>query len=74
MLAAGGTNLENLVPFLQAGCIGVGLGPALADPALSAAGKFDEITRRAKKFLEKAAAARGAPPEAALSGGKPRRS
>jgi 2-dehydro-3-deoxyphosphogluconate aldolase/(4S)-4-hydroxy-2-oxoglutarate aldolase len=74
MLAAGGTNLENLVPFLQAGCIGVGLGPALADPALSAAGKFDEITKRAKKFLEKAAAALGAPAETALSGRKPRRS
>jgi 2-dehydro-3-deoxyphosphogluconate aldolase / (4S)-4-hydroxy-2-oxoglutarate aldolase len=73
MLAAGGTTMENLVPFLQAGCIGVGLGPALADPQLSAAGKFDEITKRAKKFLEKAASALGSPGEAAVSGGKSRR-
>jgi len=53
MLAAGGTNLENTVPFLQAGCVGVGLGAALADPALAAAGRFDEITRRARAFVER---------------------
>lgn len=58
MLAAGGTNLENLAPFLQAGCIGVGLGAALADPALTAAGQFDEITRRAKAFVQRVAEAR----------------
>jgi 2-dehydro-3-deoxyphosphogluconate aldolase/(4S)-4-hydroxy-2-oxoglutarate aldolase len=54
MLAAGGTNLENVAPFLQAGCLGVGLGAALADPALAAAGRFDEITRRAQAFVERA--------------------
>jgi len=53
MLAAGGTDLENTVPFLQAGCVGVGLGAALADPALAAAGRFDEITRRARAFVER---------------------
>ena len=53
MLAAGGTDLENTVPFLQAGCVGVGLGGALADPALAAAGRFDEITRRARAFVER---------------------
>ena len=58
MLAAGGTNLENVGPFLQAGCIGVGLGAALADPALTAAGRFDEITRRAKAFVERVTEAR----------------
>jgi 2-dehydro-3-deoxyphosphogluconate aldolase/(4S)-4-hydroxy-2-oxoglutarate aldolase len=51
MLAAGGTNLENTVPFLRAGCIGVGLGGALADPALAAAGRFEEITQRARAFV-----------------------
>jgi 2-dehydro-3-deoxyphosphogluconate aldolase / (4S)-4-hydroxy-2-oxoglutarate aldolase len=63
MLAAGGTNLENTVPFLQAGCVGVGLGAALADPQLSAAGRFDEITRRARAFVERVseAFAKGAP-------------
>jgi len=53
MLAAGGTNLENTVPFLRAGCVGVGLGAAIADPALAAAGRFDEITRRARAFVER---------------------
>ena len=53
MLAAGGTDLENTVPFLQAGCVGVGLGPAIADPALAVAGRFDEITRRARTFVER---------------------
>jgi 2-dehydro-3-deoxyphosphogluconate aldolase/(4S)-4-hydroxy-2-oxoglutarate aldolase len=61
MLAAGGTNLDNLVPFLEAGCIGVGLGAALADPALAAAGDFNAIERRARAFLERAAAAAAAP-------------
>jgi len=51
MLAAGGTNLDNVVPFLRAGCLGCGLGGALADPALAAAGDFAEITRRAAAFV-----------------------
>jgi 2-dehydro-3-deoxyphosphogluconate aldolase/(4S)-4-hydroxy-2-oxoglutarate aldolase len=51
MLAAGGTDLENTVPFLRAGCVGVGLGGALADPVLATEGRFDEITRRARTFV-----------------------
>ncbi len=53
MLAAGGTNLENVVPFLRAGCVAIGLGAALADPALAAGGRFDEITQRARAFTER---------------------
>lgn len=53
MLAAGGTNLENTVPFLRAGCVAVGLGAALADPALAAGGRFDEITQRARAFVDR---------------------
>ena len=56
MLAAGGTNLDNFVPFLLAGCIGVGLGAAIADPALAERGQFDSITRRARLFAERLAA------------------
>lgn len=55
MLAAGGTTLDNVVPFLEAGCVGCGLGASLADPALAAAGRFDEITARARAFVERAA-------------------
>jgi 2-dehydro-3-deoxyphosphogluconate aldolase/(4S)-4-hydroxy-2-oxoglutarate aldolase len=57
MLAAGGTTLENVVPFLEAGCVGVGLGASLADPALAAAGRFEELTRRARAFVERLEAA-----------------
>jgi 2-dehydro-3-deoxyphosphogluconate aldolase/(4S)-4-hydroxy-2-oxoglutarate aldolase len=57
MLAAGGTTLENVVPFLEAGCVGVGLGATLADPALAAAGQFEELTRRAREFVERIEAA-----------------
>lgn len=53
MLAAGGTTLENTVPFLRTGCVGVGLGAALADPVLAASGRFDEITQRARAFVER---------------------
>jgi 2-dehydro-3-deoxyphosphogluconate aldolase/(4S)-4-hydroxy-2-oxoglutarate aldolase len=55
MLAAGGTNLDNLVPFLRAGCVGVGLGAAIADPVLAEAGRFDEITQRARTFVARVA-------------------
>lgn len=53
MLAAGGTNLDNFIPFLRAGCVGIGLGPAIADPALAAEGRFSEITERARTFVER---------------------
>ena len=63
MLAAGGTNLENIVPFFEVGCIACGLGGSLADPALAMAGRFDEIEARARAFVARAAT--HARPEAA---------
>lgn len=60
MLAAGGTNLENVAAFLDAGCVAVGLGGALADPALAAAGRFEEITKRARAFVGRVAGPVGA--------------
>jgi len=53
ILAAGGTNLDNVAPFLAAGCVGVGLGASLADPQLAAQGAFGEITRRARAFVDR---------------------
>jgi 2-dehydro-3-deoxyphosphogluconate aldolase/(4S)-4-hydroxy-2-oxoglutarate aldolase len=64
MLAAGGTDLENFVPFLRAGCVGIGLGGALADPRLAMAGDFAEITRRAREFVRRLAEADAAHGEA----------
>lgn len=55
MLAAGGTSLANTLPFLEAGCVGVGLGGVLADPVLAACGEFEEITRRAREFVDRVA-------------------
>jgi 2-dehydro-3-deoxyphosphogluconate aldolase/(4S)-4-hydroxy-2-oxoglutarate aldolase len=55
MLAAGGTNLDNILPFFAVGCIACGIGGALADPALAAAGRFAEIESRARAFVERAA-------------------
>ena len=54
MLAAGGTNLDNIVPFYAAGCVACGIGGALADPALAAAGRFAEIESRARAFVARA--------------------
>jgi 2-keto-3-deoxy-6-phosphogluconate aldolase len=54
MLAAGGTNLDNILPFFAAGCVACGLGGSLADPALALAGRFDEIEARARAFVTRA--------------------
>ena len=43
------------MPFLVAGCVGLGLGASLADPALAAAGDVGEIERRAAAFVARAA-------------------
>jgi len=59
MLAAGGTHLDNVLPFLAAGCVGAGLGASLADPALAAHARWDEIERRARAFVEHVARAAG---------------
>jgi len=71
MLAAGGTNLDNVLPFLRAGCVGVGLGAALADPALAAAGHFAEITQRAIAFVQRVREARALGPAAGAAGRAP---
>jgi 2-dehydro-3-deoxyphosphogluconate aldolase/(4S)-4-hydroxy-2-oxoglutarate aldolase len=57
LLAAGGTSLENMLPFMLAGCLGVGLGGALCDPALVAAGNWAELTTRARSFAQRLAQA-----------------
>lgn len=61
MLAAGGTHLDNIVAFYAAGCIACGIGGALADPALAAAGRFSEIESRARAFVARAASFASAP-------------
>lgn len=58
-LPTGGVTLDNAPAFIAAGAWGLGIGSALVDGPLVAAGRFDELTRRAAGFVAAAAAARG---------------
>jgi 2-dehydro-3-deoxyphosphogluconate aldolase/(4S)-4-hydroxy-2-oxoglutarate aldolase len=59
-LPTGGVTLTNAGDFIAAGAWGLGIGSALVDGPLVAAGRFDELTRRAAGFIAAAAPARGA--------------
>ncbi len=48
----GGVNPETIVPFLDAGAVGLGTGISILKPELVAAGDFDEIERLAKLHVE----------------------
>lgn len=52
MLAVGGVDLDNAGDFIKAGCDGLGLGSSLVNKSLINAGKFEELTALAKKFVE----------------------
>lgn len=58
-LPTGGVTLDNAASFIAAGAWGLGIGSALVDGPLVAAGRFDELTRRAAGFIAAAAPARG---------------
>ena len=49
----GGVNLETISEFLAAGCCAVGVGSELVDNAMIAAGKYDMLVDRARKFRQK---------------------
>jgi 2-dehydro-3-deoxyphosphogluconate aldolase/(4S)-4-hydroxy-2-oxoglutarate aldolase len=51
LMPTGGVNLETATAFLQAGACALGVGSALVDTKLIAAGKFSEIEQRAKQFV-----------------------
>jgi 2-dehydro-3-deoxyphosphogluconate aldolase/(4S)-4-hydroxy-2-oxoglutarate aldolase len=53
MLAAGGTSLDNMLPFLLAGCMAVGLGGALCDPKLVQDGNWNELASRSRAFVQR---------------------
>src|SRR3954464_3839569 len=46
----GGVNLDTVSDFLAAGCCAVGVGSELVDSKLIGAGKFEEMTERARQF------------------------
>ncbi|HEX8694808.1 MAG TPA: bifunctional 4-hydroxy-2-oxoglutarate aldolase/2-dehydro-3-deoxy-phosphogluconate aldolase [Longimicrobium sp.] len=59
LVPTGGVTPENAGDWLRAGAAAVGLGGALVDPKLVAAGDFDALTERARRLVASVAAARG---------------
>jgi 2-dehydro-3-deoxyphosphogluconate aldolase/(4S)-4-hydroxy-2-oxoglutarate aldolase len=59
LVPTGGVTPANAGDWLRAGAAAVGLGGALVDPRLVAAGDFDALTERARRLVESVAAARG---------------
>lgn len=58
LMPTGGVSLDNAAEWIRAGAAAVGVGNSLADPALVASGRFDELTARASSFVARVAAAR----------------
>jgi 2-dehydro-3-deoxyphosphogluconate aldolase/(4S)-4-hydroxy-2-oxoglutarate aldolase len=52
LMPTGGVNAENISAWFEAGVFAVGAGSELCPNSLIKAGKFDEITRIASKFVE----------------------
>ncbi len=50
LMAVGGVSEENAAAWLQAGCVGIGVGGHLANAALAKAGRFAEITALAERY------------------------
>jgi 2-dehydro-3-deoxyphosphogluconate aldolase/(4S)-4-hydroxy-2-oxoglutarate aldolase len=59
LIPTGGVTPENVGDWLRAGAVAVGLGGALVDPKLVAAGDYDALTERAQRVASAVVAARG---------------
>ena len=57
LMPTGGVTVENAGDWLRAGAVAVGVGSALVDARLAAAGDFDAITRRAERIVANVRAA-----------------
>ena len=60
VMPTGGVTPENVGDWLRAGAVAVGVGSALVDPKLVAAGDFATLTARARRMAQSVAEARGA--------------
>ncbi|MGE5200360.1 MAG: bifunctional 4-hydroxy-2-oxoglutarate aldolase/2-dehydro-3-deoxy-phosphogluconate aldolase [Rhodospirillaceae bacterium] len=60
LMPTGGVSLENAGDWIRAGAVAIGVGGALVDPRLAAAGDYAAITDRAKRFVERVRHAREA--------------
>ena len=58
LMPTGGVTPDNVGEWLAAGAVAVGLGSALVDPTLVAAGDYATITARARAITTAVAAAR----------------
>ena len=52
LLAVSGVTLDTIPAYLDAGCVGFGIGGAIANGKLCAEGKLDVIRENAKKFAQ----------------------
>ena len=59
LMPTGGVSLENAGDWIRAGAVAIGVGTALVDAKLVAAGDFAAISDRAARFVEAVRAARG---------------
>ena len=58
LMPTGGVSLENAGEWIRAGAVAIGVGGALVDSTLVAAGNYGAITERAKRFIERVRHAR----------------
>jgi 2-dehydro-3-deoxyphosphogluconate aldolase/(4S)-4-hydroxy-2-oxoglutarate aldolase len=58
MMPTGGVSLENAGEWIKAGAVAIGVGTAMLDSKAIADGRYEEITRRARAFVEAVAHAR----------------
>ena len=58
LMPTGGVSIDNAGEWIRAGAVAVGVGGALIDPRLVAAGDFAAITERAARIVENVRAAR----------------
>ena len=58
LMPTGGVSIDNVGEWIRAGAVAVGVGSALVDPRLVAAGDFAAITERAARIVEHVRAAR----------------
>ncbi len=58
LMPTGGVSLENAGEWIKAGAVAIGVGGALVDPKLVAAGQYAAITERAQRFIERVKTAR----------------
>ncbi|MCX6550408.1 MAG: bifunctional 4-hydroxy-2-oxoglutarate aldolase/2-dehydro-3-deoxy-phosphogluconate aldolase [Acidobacteria bacterium] len=59
LMPTGGVSIENAGDWIAAGAVAIGVGTAMVDAKSIAAGRYQEITERASRFVDAVRAARG---------------